>query len=368
MLSPDKLSNHATPSDCCLSDSDGETNTISYDNMVTYDNLKTAYLQSISGKQSRYRIQQFKKNFVTELKILYHELKTRTYTPRKSKTFNIWCTAGQKSRVINAPDFRDVIVQRLVYNYVYYLFDRGFIFDSYGCRKGKGADRAADRTHDFIRKFSKDSYYLQIDIHHYYYSIRKDILQQSIERKIKDKEIINLLLMFMSDIGVDVGSILAQLYGLIYLDRFDHYIKRNLKIKYYIRYVDDMVFIGLSQQECYQLLNTCIGYLADNLSLSLSKWKIQSLHHSINFCGYRTNHDYRLIRKRSIKSFNRALAHHDYKAIESTLAHSEHSASYSFQIKKLLPLYKILPKHLKRRLNKWQSIHIQEHKGHSDTD
>ena len=368
MLSPDKLSNHATPSDCCLSDSDGETNTISYDNMVTYDNLKTAYLQSISGKQSRYRVQKFKQNFVTELKSLYLELKTRTYTPNKSKSFNIWCTAGQKTRVINAPDFRDLIVQRLVYNYVYYLFDTGFIFDSYGCRKGKGADRAANRTHDLIRKSLKDSYYLQIDIHHYYYSIRKDILQQSIERKIKDKELVNLLLMFMNEVGVDVGSILAQLFGLIYLDRFDHYIKRNLKIKYYIRYVDDMVFIGLTQQECYYLLNACIGYLKDTLGLTLSKWKIQSLHHSINFCGYRANHDYRLIRKRSIKTFNRALTHHDYKAIESILAHSEHSASYSFQIKKLLPLYKILPKHLKRRLNKWQSIHIQELKGHSDTD
>ena len=367
MPSPDKLSNYASPSDCQLKDLDGETH-ISYDDMVTYENLKTAYIQSIAGKQSRYRIQQFKKNFVTELKILYHELKTRTYIPRQSKTFNIWCTAGQKSRVINAPDFRDVIVQRLVYNYVYYLFDRGFIFDSYGCRKEKGADRAANRTHDFIRKSSQDSYYLQIDIHHYYYSLRKDILRQSIERKIHDREIVNLLLTFISDVGVDVGSILAQLFGLIYLDRFDHFIKRNLKIKYYIRYVDDMVFIGLSQQECYQLLNTCISYLKDNLSLSLSKWKIQSLHHSINFCGYRTNQAYRLIRKRSIKSFNRALSHHDFKAIESILAHSEHSASYSYQIQKLLPLYKILPNHLKRRTNKWLSTHTQEQKVLLDMD
>jgi len=335
--------------------------------MVTYENLRTAYFDTISGKQNRHRVQQFKQNFVSELKQLYKELKTRTYRPSAPKVFDIWCTAGQKVRRITAPQFRDLIVQRLIYNYVYDTFDKGFIFDSYGCRKGKGADRAAARTQQFIRKSPEDSYYLQIDIYHYYYNIRKKEMRESLERKIKDHEIVELFLCFMHDVGVDVGSITAQPSGLIYLDRFDHYIKRHLKIKHYIRYVDDMVFIGLTQQECYYLLNLIIGYLHDILGLELSKWKIQSLHHAINFCGYRTTRHYRLIRKRSLKTFNRALAHLDYAAIESVLAHTEHSASYNFLMKKLQPLFKILPKHLKRRIHKWQSIHSSQQKEPTDT-
>lgn len=366
VLSPSKSLKYASPS-VCHKDSDGEPKQLSYDDMVTYDNLRTAYFQTIQGKQHRYRVQNFKRNFVSELKQLYKELKTRSYRVSAPRTFNIWCTAGQKVRRISAPTFRDLVVQRLIYNYVYYTFDKGFIFDSYGCRKNKGAERAADRTQDFIRHSPEDSYYLQIDIRRYYYNIRKDVLRQSLERKIQDQEIVNLLLMFMHDVGVDVGSIVAQLFGLIYLDRFDHYIKRNLKIKHYIRYVDDMVFIGLSQQECYFLLNLCIGFLNDNLGLTLSKWRIQSLHRSINFCGYRTNRYYRLIRKRSLKTFNRALAHQDYAAIESVLAHTEHSASYNFLMKKLQPLFNFLPKHLKRRIYKWQSIHSSLPKGHTDT-
>lgn len=366
VLSPDKLSNHATPS-VCHKDSDGEPKQLSYDDMVTYENLRTAYIDTISGKLNRHRVQQFKQNFVSELKKLYKELKTRTYKPSAPKSFDIWCTAGQKVRRITAPQFRDLIVQRLIYNYVYDTFDKGFIFDNYGCRKGKGADRASNRTQLFIRKSPKDSYYLQIDIRRYYYNIRKDVIRESLERKIKDHEIVELLLNFMHDVGVDVGSIVAQLFGLIYLDRFDHYIKRNLKIKHYIRYVDDMVFIGLSQHECYFLLNFCIGFLNDNLRLTLSKWRIQSLHRSINYCGYRTNRYYRLIRKRSLKTFNRALAHQDYAAIESVLAHTEHSASYNFLMKQLQPLYNFLPKHLKRRILKWQSIHSSLPKGHTDT-
>lgn len=363
MLSPDKLSNHAVSPDCLHS---GET-PLSYDDMVTYENLRTAYIDTISGKLNRHRVQQFKQNFVSELRQLYKELKARTYRPSVPKIFDIWCTAGQKIRRITAPQFRDLIVQRLIYNYVYNTFDKGFIFDSYGCRKGKGADRAADRTQLFIRKSPKDSYYLQIDIRHYYYNIRKEVIRESLERKIKDREIVELLLNFMHDVGVDVGSIVAQLFGLIYLDRFDHYIKRNLKIKHYIRYVDDMVFIGLTKQECYFLLNLCIEFLNNNLGLTLSKWRIQSLHRSINFCGYRTNRYYRLIRKRSLKTFNNGLKYHDYDTIESVLAHAEHSASYNFLMKKLQPLHDFLPKHLKRRIIKWHTTHLHQPKGHTAT-
>ena len=363
VLSPSKLLNHAVSPDCLHS---GET-PLSYDDMVTYENLRTAYIDTISGKLNRHRVQQFKQNFVSELRQLYKELKARTYRPSAPKIFDIWCTAGQKIRRITAPQFRDLIVQRLIYNYVYDTFDKGFIFDSYGCRKGKGADRAADRTQLFIRKSPEDSYYLQIDIRHYYYNIRKEVIRESLERKIKDHEIVELLLNFMHDVGVDVGSIVAQLFGLIYLDRFDHYIKRHLKIKRYIRYVDDMVFIGLTQQECYFLLNLIIGYLNDTLGLELSKWKIQSLHRAINFCGYRTTRHYRLIRKRSLNTFNTALKHHDYSAIESVLAHTEHSASYRHLMSKLIPLFKQLPKHLKRRIHKWQSTHTLQQKEPTDT-
>lgn len=365
VLSPSKSLNYASPS-VCNNDSDGEPK-LSYDDMVTYDNLRIAYFQTIQGKQHRHRVQQFKQNFVSELRQLYKELKTRTYKPSAPKSFDIWCTAGQKVRRITAPQFRDLIVQRLIYNYVYDTFDKGFIFDSYGCRKGKGADRAADRTQLFIRKSPNDSYYLQIDIRHYYYNIRKEVIRESLERKIKDHEIVELLLNFMHDVGVDVGSIVAQLFGLIYLDRFDHYVKRQLKIERYIRYVDDMVFIGLKKDECHRLLTRIQNYLQTDLKLTLSKWRIQSLHRSINFCGYRTNRYYRLIRKRSLKTFNRALAHQDHAAIESVLAHTEHSASYNFLMKKLQPLFNFLPKHLKRRIVKWHTTHLHPPKGHTAT-
>ena len=98
VLSPDKSSNHESLSDCVYSDSE-----LNYDDMITYKNLRTAYFQTIKGKQHRYRVQKFKQTFVSELKQLYKELKTRAYRPGAPKEFKIWCTAGQKNRIVRAP-------------------------------------------------------------------------------------------------------------------------------------------------------------------------------------------------------------------------------------------------------------------------
>ena len=72
-------------------------------------------------------------------------------------------------RLIVAPNFRDSVIQHLIYNYIYDVFDRSFIYDSYGCRKLKGTHKASARLQNFMRKHSNDKYYLQLDIRKYYY-------------------------------------------------------------------------------------------------------------------------------------------------------------------------------------------------------
>ena len=333
--------------------------TSSYDSLFTEEAIYQAYLDARKGKRNKRYIQDFEMSLSKNLADLRQELITHTYKPRPCRHFEIWCTAGQKTREISAPNFRDLIAQFVVYNAIYPTFERTFIFDSYGCRRYKGSHRAANRVQDFIRHSSKNSYYLQLDIKKYYYNIDHAILQKALERVIVDKDIVSLIMLFVSDraIGINVGSLIAQLLGLIYLNRFDHYIKRVLSIKRYVRYVDDMVLIGYSRLHCYSLFSIITTWLKTKLCLSLSHWKIEKLVHGINFCGYRTWHALRLIRKRSLGTFNRRIKSHNWQAIESLLAHAYNTASYTFFIKKLLQLNIDYPNHIQRRLNSWQYIH-----------
>ena len=164
------------------------------------------------------------------------------------------------------------------------------------------------------------------------------MLRESIERTVADPRIVDLVMLFAGDgeVGLNVGSLLSQLFGMIYLDRFDHYVKRILKIKSYVRYVDDMVFVVRDKAEANRILAEVQAFLADRLCLELSKWRIQPLSKGVNFAGFRTWQNYRLIRKRSLHNFGRKLAKKDIESVSAILAHAMRSSSYRHLLNRVL--------------------------------
>ena len=53
--------------------------------------------------------------------------------------------------------------------------------------------------------------------------------------------------------GIPIGNYTSQFFANIYLNELDQYIKRKLKIKYYVRYMDDFVLLARTKQECIYL-------------------------------------------------------------------------------------------------------------------
>lgn len=316
---------------------------VSYDDVISLKNLLAAYYEATKGKTNRSRYQGYSRNLGLNLQKLHKKLKTNTYSIGKPTEFNLYCISGQKVRKISAPSLEDLIVQHAIYRKIYDIFDKSFIFDSYGCRKYKGTHRAADRCQCFIRKSPADSWYLQIDIHKYYYSINREILRTILNRKPIDSKVIDLLLKQFSNnptcVGLNVGALLSQLMGLIYLDYFDHYVKRVLKVKHYIRYVDDAVFIGLTKQQCIELKEKIISFLGSKLDLTLSKFKIAPIKSGVNFTGYITYQNTRYVRKRSLKVFNRNLNKRKFKSIQSSLAHVKNTSNYKAYMTKIIRRY-----------------------------
>jgi len=306
---------------------------ITLEKIIDPDNMHDAFISARRGKRNKQSIFNFEVDVFTNLEKLSEEIREETYSPIKPRRFEISCTAGQKTRVIDAPSFRDSVVQHAIYNIIYPVFDRGFIFDSYGCRIGKGTHKCANRCQEYVRKHNGDKYYLQIDIRKFYHNIQHSKIKESLQRKIKDIRVVNLIMKFCfreSGVGLGIGFLLSQLFGLIYLDRFDHFVKRKLKIKHYLRYVDDMVFIGLSLKEVKVLYQAVLVYLREELCLTLSKWKISKIKKGVNFVGYRTWKSCRFIRKRTLNTFSRSLKKNKYKSLQSILAHAKYTTSYKY--------------------------------------
>lgn len=180
-----------------------------------------------------------------------------------------------------------------------------FISQTYSCIKERGIHKLAK---DIKKALGKDpegtKYCLKLDIVKFYPSIDHNILKNIIRRKIKDKQLLRILdeIIDSAD-GVPIGNYLSQFFANLYLTYFDHWIKEELKIKYYYRYADDIVILGDDKEKLHNILIAIKFYLKYNLKLGVKPnyqvFPVDS--RGIDFVGYRFFHTHTLLRK-SIKN------------------------------------------------------------------
>ena len=310
-----------------------------FDKIFSKENLYFAYLDARRGKRKKRACFEFETNLGANLISLYKELQNDKYKPKPYFKFIIH---EPKERIIHAPAFRDVVVQHAIYRIIYNIFNRTFISTSFACRTGYGTHRASDYTQKALRAYNEDLYTLKLDIRKFFYSINRDILRALIERKIKDKRLIDVMVLFTEkdgSLGIPIGNLLSQIYALIYLNPADHFVKRVLKVKHYVRYVDDFILIGLTRDKCLKYKARIIEFLRENLQLELSKSTIQKIKRGVNFVGYRTWQNRRIIRKYSLYKFRRMVKKGKQESTVSLLGHAKRTNSlpYMLQIIKESP-------------------------------
>ena len=286
-----------------------------------------AYFDARKNKRNTINALAFEKHLESNLFALYEEIITYRYKPSPSICFIV---NKPVKREIFAAHFRDRVVHHLIYNYLSPLFEQSFINDSYSCRKGKGTHYGIKRLDGSMRSCSdnyiKDCYILKLDIKGYFMAINKDILYRKIEQMLKQKRykidfdlqlVLYLIKQTLYDnpthnckikgrkadwtglpdskslfhtkpnCGLPIGNLTSQMFGNVYMNNFDHWVKQELGIKYYGRYVDDFVLVHKDKE----YLKTCIPririYLNEELLLELHPNKIyfQHVHKGVQYLG-----------------------------------------------------------------------------------
>lgn len=307
-----------------------------FDRCFSMETLYAAYDRGRRGKRKTFSVMRFERDLGANLQALHDELHSGTYRPLPYRHFMVM---EPKPRQISAPAFRDVVVQHAIYGLLNPIFDRVFIHDSYGCRVAKGTHMASDRAQQYLREAKPDSFTLQLDIRRFYYTIDRAILRRLIERKIKDKRLVDLMMMFADDgkgaIGVPIGNLLSQLYALIYLDPLDHFVKREMKVNKYVRYVDDFILWCDTREQAIERRDTIIGHLKDHLALTLSRWTIAPVSRGVNFVGFRTWRKRRFVRKHSLFRFSRSLKSGDVASLNSILGNALQTSSHAHMCQRI---------------------------------
>lgn len=242
-------------------------------------------------------------NIVKTLKELY----AGTYKTSEYRSFTIY---EPKERIIKALPFKDRVVQQwYVEEFIKPIFLPKFIQDSYACIPTRGVHQAVHKVRKYTHNMSlknEDFYFLKCDISKFFYSINKKVLYEIIEKYIKDKYFLDFtkLLIYNDDleVGIPIGNYTSQYFANIYLNTLDHYIKEELKVKYYVRYMDDFVLILNSKDECKQILEKITKFVEEKLKLKLNtKTRYFKGKQGINFCGYKVFPTHILLKKSNKK-------------------------------------------------------------------
>ncbi len=263
--------------------------------IISLENLFSAWDEFKKGKRKKLDVQEFEYNLEDNIFKLHQGLKDKTYCHSNYTSFYV---NDPKLRHIHKACVKDRILHHAIFRVLYPISDSIFIFDSYSCRNGKGTHRAVNRLQKFARKVSRNNTQpcsiLKLDVRKFFDSINHDILISLIEKRIPDKNAIwlieKIIKSFSASIntGLPLGNITSQLFANIYLNELDRFVKHELRIKYYIRYCDDLAILSDNREYLEGLIPQINNFLKEKLKLSLHSDKIiiRKYHQGVDFLGY----------------------------------------------------------------------------------
>jgi len=294
-----------------------------YSDISDFQNLLVAFKKASKGKRSKPAVATFEVNLEKELLRLERELREKTYRPGSYRSFYIH---DPKKRLISAAPFRDRVVHHAVCNVIEPLFECTFIHDSYANRKGKGTHKAIERYQHYARQYK---YVLKCDIRKFFPSIDHAILKQELRWKLACPDTLWLLDLIIDasnpqephapffpgdDLftpqqrrrGLPIGNLTSQFWANVYMNRFDHFVKEELRVPGYIRYVDDFVLFHNSPSVLAEYRQAVQHYLVRlRLLAHPNKTHIHATQRGVPFLGFQIHPYYRVLQKRKTHRFRR---------------------------------------------------------------
>ena len=262
--------------------------------IIGFDALYESALKCKNGVMWKASVSHYMLNIIEETARLESQLKSGEYHSRPLRPFTV--QSNGKMRTVMGVAFRDRVYQRsLNDNAIYPQIIKSFIYDNGACQKKKGTIFSRERLVCFLQRFYRkhgtNGYVLQCDIKGYYPNMRHDVVKadfadhltpEVFERaeRVLDEQ-------YPGEVGFLPGSQMIQIAGISVLNPLDHYIKERLRIKHYIRYMDDFILI----HEDRDYLERCRREIGEQLTLigfelHPKKTRIYPITDGIKFLGF----------------------------------------------------------------------------------
>ena len=289
-----------------------------FNDIISVENLLVAWREFLRGKRKRRDVAKFSLNLMDNVLALHRELRDKTYRHGPYHAFKI---NDPKPRDIHKASVRDRLLHHAVYRVLYPYFDRKFIFDSFSCRRDKGVHLALNRFRNYARIVSQNhtrtAWVLKCDVKKFFANIDHEILKKILAKAISSQDTLWLVDEIIDSFkpGLPLGNLTSQLLVNIYMNEFDNFIKRDLKVKYCVRYADDFVILHQSRVYLEDILPKISQFLEIWLKLTLhpNKVFIKTFASGIDFLGWVHFPNHRVLRTSTKKRMFRRLNNNSSK-------------------------------------------------------
>ena len=307
-------------------------------------------MNSSKGKRKQNRVNKVINNIDSYANKISKLLKSKDYKPSSYKIKRIKDGAQKKTRVIYKPRYYpDQIIHWALMQQIQAIIMRGMYYYNCGSVPGRGTSHGQKALRKWLdNDYRNTKYCLKMDIKKFYPSINNGILKQKFKRKIKDPHCLWLIdIIIDSADGLPIGNYTSQWFSNFFLEGLDHFIKEELRVKYYIRYVDDLVLLGPNKKKLHKVKRKIDDYLAKIKLRIKGNWQVFKINcRAIDFLGFRFFRNKTILRKRNalrirrrIKKISKKsnLSYKDACAIISYWGWIKRSDSYNFYQKHIKP-------------------------------
>ncbi|MCM1232828.1 MAG: RNA-directed DNA polymerase [Roseburia sp.] len=311
-----------------------------FEKIVDINNIVQAHLNARKHKTKNKDGRRVDRDVLGYCSKIRQMLIDKTYTTSEYHIFEIEDN-GKRREIAELPYYPDRIIQWAILQVIEPIFCKHLIPTTYAALPERGTHAALAKLRKYVSDDTEGTRYcLKMDVRKFFPNIDKARLKSLLRRKFKDKD----LLWLLDDIvdsydkgnpkGIPIGSYTSQYFGNFYLSYFDHWLKEQKRVKYYIRYMDDIVILSDSKEYLHRLRQDIAEYLSINLDLTIKgNWQVfPTAVRGIDFVGYRYFGKYTLLRtstKKRLKIATKRLRRKTNKGKRLTLSDQSTVGSYS---------------------------------------
>jgi len=292
-----------------------------FNQVVEPANLRLAFWKASRGKRHRPDQRAYAQDLSVEMERLRAGLFSGDFPVGQFTRFTIY---DPKEREICAAEFPERVLHHALMNVCEPHFERWLIFDTYACRKGKGQFKAVRRAQEFARQ---NEWFLKADVRKFFDSVPHENLKALLRRKFKDV----LLLAWFDRIidsyetqpgrGLPIGNLTSQYFANLTLDPLDRFAKETLRMKGYVRYMDDFSLWHSEQSVLKEARAQIVSFASDSLGLTLKgEPYLNRTRHGMDFLGMRILPHMVRLNRRSEKRFVSKVRKYEWRLANGLLS------------------------------------------------